>query len=216
MNIPDHGELWGIPTSATPTKDGITTIWSGLRFGYRLTRNITLDGPSILAEYTLNNLAPFQLNFVWAMHALLSMNSPVEVSLPEIPYQLNHDGKGREIQKPFSLSEAGELRNLARPDTLPPNQAWKIFSSEPISGPVIITYPRREGRTLTLEYASEDQLKAYWGIWINTGAWEGHHHFAIEPTTGRFDQLDRSVRDGSAGCIGPGGKASWSVRWGLT
>src|SRR4051794_24477290 len=27
IQVPDHGELWGIPTTAVPTKDGITTVW---------------------------------------------------------------------------------------------------------------------------------------------------------------------------------------------
>ena len=43
---PDHGELWGLPTTAVPTKDGITTVWHGLRFGYRLTRKLYLEGPT--------------------------------------------------------------------------------------------------------------------------------------------------------------------------
>src|SRR5947209_15555975 len=50
--VPDHGELWGLPTTAVPAKDGITTVWHGLRFGYRLTRKLYLDGPSVRAEYT--------------------------------------------------------------------------------------------------------------------------------------------------------------------
>src|SRR5690349_5203289 len=31
--IPDHGEIWSLPTTAVPTRDGITTVWHGLRFG---------------------------------------------------------------------------------------------------------------------------------------------------------------------------------------
>src|SRR5438105_3250546 len=53
--VPDHGELWGLPTTAVPAKanDGITTVWQGLRFGYTLSRKLYLDGPTIAAEYTL-------------------------------------------------------------------------------------------------------------------------------------------------------------------
>jgi len=62
--VPDHGEIWSLPTTAVPTKDGITTVWHGLRFGYRLTRKLYLDGPSVIAENTLINLAPFEFRFV--------------------------------------------------------------------------------------------------------------------------------------------------------
>ena len=56
-------------------------------------------------------------------------------------------------------------------------------------------------------------MPAYWGIWINTGGWAGHRHFAVEPTTGRYDQLERAIHDESAGRVGPLGRRDWSVRW---
>ena len=75
--VPDHGELWSLPTISVPTKDGITTEWHGLRFGYTMSRKLSIDGPNIAAEYSLQNLAPFDLPFVWAMHSLMSLHSPV-------------------------------------------------------------------------------------------------------------------------------------------
>ena len=48
---------------------------------------------------------------------------------------------------------------------------------------------------------------------INTGGWAGHRHFAIEPTTGRFDQIDRAINDHSAGRVAPLGRREWAVRW---
>jgi hypothetical protein len=56
-------------------------------------------------------------------------------------------------------------------------------------------------------------MPAYWGLWINTGGWCGHKHFALEPTTGRFDDLERAVADHSVGRIPPLSKRSWVVRW---
>src|SRR5205807_1158389 len=83
--VPDHGELWGLPTTAVPARanDGITTVWQGLRFGYTLSRKLYLDGSTIAAEYTLLNRAPFPFHFVWSMHALLAMEVPVELKLPD-------------------------------------------------------------------------------------------------------------------------------------
>src|SRR3954470_6898298 len=77
--VPDHGEIWSLPTTAVPTKDGITTVWHGLRFGYRLTRKLYLEGSSVVSEYTLINLAPYEYRFIWATHPLLSMTAPVEL-----------------------------------------------------------------------------------------------------------------------------------------
>jgi hypothetical protein len=66
---------------------------------------------------------------------------------------------------------------------------------------------------LRVAYESDDGMSAYWGLWINTGGWAGNRHFAVEPTTGRYDQIDRSIKDGSAGQIDPFGRRQWTVRW---
>ena len=76
-------------------------------------------------------------------------------------------------------------------------------------------YPSR-GRQVEIVYSSDAAAAyAYWGVWINTGGWAGHKHVAIEPTMGRYDALDRSVRDGSAGRVSALGNLSWSVSWTL-
>ncbi len=215
INVPDHGELWGLPTVAVPTRQGITTVWHGLRFGYRLTRKLSLDGSSLVAEYTLINLAPFPFHFVWAMHSLMSMTTPVELDLDgnSQAFRLSHDAHGHDIQKAFTWPTSDNV-DLSRPTTLPPRKGWKLFSMMPIAAPFTIRYPTRL-RAVRIEYSSETALAAYWGLWINTGGWAGHKHFAIEPTTGRFDQIDRSTRDHSAGSVQASGRQDWSVRWTL-
>ena len=214
--VPDHGELWGLPTMSVPAKGGITTVWHGLRFGYRLTRKLFLDAdsPSLVAEYTLVNLAPFEFHFVWAMHALMAMTTPVELSFEQDSFRLSHDADGTDIQRGFTLPIAAEGVDLSRPDRLPPKQGWKAFSTEKIGPAAVVRYPSR-GRSLRVEYQSPDELPAYWGIWLNTGGWAGHHHFAVEPCTGRFDQIERAISDHSAGVVEALGRRDWSVRWSL-
>jgi hypothetical protein len=235
VNVPDHGELWGIPTIAVPTKQGITTVWNGLRFGYRLTRKLWLDGPNIHTRYTLVNLAPFPFRFVWAMHALMSWNAnvPVQIKLPKSTMmRISHDSQGRESNEWFTwpCCPTPQL-DFARLQDLPPKQGWKLYSMDKISTPAVVRYPTRN-RSVEISYtsgsgdanaddnpatvgAAGDAVDAYWGLWINTGGWSAHHHFAIEPTTGRFDQVDRAVKDSSAGTVAASAQANWSVTWSL-
>lgn len=216
--VPDHGELWGLPTTSVPARGGITTVWHGLRFGYRLTRKISLEGPTLTADYTLINLAPFEFDFIWAQHALLAM-TPAEIDLSlgtddkaGRAWRWSHDADGTDIQTPFTWPMAGEGLDLSRPDQLPARQGWKAFSLSPIDRPVTVRYPARR-RLLRVEYESSDALPAYWGLWVNTGGWAGHRHFALEPGTGRYDHLDRAMTDHSAGRLPPSGRLDWSVRW---
>jgi len=210
--VPDHGELWGLPTTAVPTKDGITTVWNGLRFGYRLTRKLYLDDSSLVADYTLVNLAPFEFRFVWAAHTLMSMTQPVEFELAHASlFQLSHDQEGMDIHQSFDWPALHTGEDFSKPATLPARKGWKLFSADPIEGNFLIRYPTRQ-RTLELQYSSEDSIPAYWGIWMNTGGWSGHKHFAVEPTTGRSDWIDRAIREGSAARVPAMGRVSWEFR----
>jgi hypothetical protein len=212
--VPDHGELWGLPTTAVPSKLGITTVWHGLRFGYRLTRKLSLDGPSVRADYTLINLAPFDFRFIWTGHPLLSMegqaaDAEINLSGPSA-FRQTHDADYVDVQQPFNWPSAPGGEDLSKPASLPPRRAWKAHAIDPISWPAKVLYPSR-GRSLKLQFESPD-VTAYWAIWLNSGGWAGHHHFSVQATTGRFDQIDRCVRDGSAARIGASGRCDWSFQ----
>ena len=63
--------------------------------------------------------------------------------------------------------------------------------------------------SLRVEFSSADDMPAYWGVWLNNGTRGGQKYFSIEPTMGRFDELDRSLKDGSAGRVAAGGRVNW-------
>lgn len=206
--VPDRGELWALPTTAVPTRDGITTVWHGLRFGYRLTRKLYLQDNAIICDYTLVNLAPFDFRFVWAMHALLSVVSAVEIDF----------GMPVKLVGPHLWPTLDERTAFDRYDRLPEGFSWKVYSDAPISRHAIVRYPDR-GRQLRIEYVTPPDTgpTAHWGIWINTGGWEGQHNVSIAPTTGRNDLIASSIADDSAAGVGPAGvmpnagRTSWSV-----
>ena len=214
VGVPDHGELWGIPTVAVPTKDGITTVWHGLRFGYRLTRKLYLAGAGLTAEYKLVNLAPFDLHFVWAAHPLMSWANDVKVDLGvDTACRFSHDAERRESGETFAWPNVGS-DDLGLSGALPAKRAWKTFSVDPITRPAVVRYPSR-GRQVRIDFTTDAAVRAYWGVWINTGGWAGHRHVAIEPTMGRYDALDRSVRDGSAARVEGLATVAWSMSWTL-
>lgn len=208
--VPDHGELWGIPTQAVPTQNGMTTVWHGLRFGYCLTRKVTLEGPSLIAEYTLVNQAPFPFRFVWALHASMNVTGGPQIDLGGERAMLIRPHRQGSTPDPFNWPRWDEL-DLSRYDTLPQGQKYKCFSVDPIAAPVIVRYPQRN-RQVSISYTSQD-VSAFWGIWINTGAWERQRHIAVQPTSGRSNQIDHAIEDKSAGVVSASGKIQWEVRW---
>lgn len=212
--VPDHGELWGLPTTAVPTRDGITTVWHGLRFGYRLTRKLYLEGSSVVADYTLINLAPFDFWFVWSMHALMSMESPVRLNPGEASeFHLLDDAAPSTTQlHTFTWPLVPDGGDLSDPARLPAGCAWQAIGTKPLNSPLTVEYTARHRRA-RIEFIADDDVQAYCGVWINTGGWLRHRHFGLRPTIGRFYELDRSIRDHSAGKVAPLGRAQWEVRW---
>ncbi len=209
--IPDHGEVYSLPCTAVPTKDGITTLSHGLRFGYRFSRKLQLIENKIVATYSAVNLAPFEFRFVWAQHALCNMEGGVEIDVAiDKAWRHSHGVAGVEHQKAFEWPLVDGKYDLSRPARLPVG-GWKVFSHDVIAAPAVIRYPSR-GRQLEIAFTSE-AVKAHWGLWLSAGGWSGQHHFAMEPTTGRFDQLDRSIQDGSAARIPPLGTVQWQTIW---
>jgi len=116
IGVPDHGELWGLVPVIAPIKNGIVTEWNGLRFGYRFSRRLWIDGPSLTAEYTVQNLAPFDFHFVWSQHPLLSVDVPVQLELPGGSYRLSHDQDRKQINAPYEwpTTAAGECMRIRR------------------------------------------------------------------------------------------------------
>lgn len=210
--VPDHGELWGIPTISTVARNSITTQWHGIRFGYSLTRQLSLSGATLTADYTLENLAPAEFRFVWALHSLMGLTLPTHFDFAgDKAWRLSHDAKGDEPHERFNWPITQHGDDVSNLGTLPPGRGWKVFSQQPIDRPFKIAYPTRK-RVLSIGYSSQD-VAAYWGVWINTGGWAGHKHFAVEPTTGRYDALEGSVQDGSAARLAPLATARWHVTW---
>ena len=211
--VPDHGELWALPTESQKTCDVIVTRWNGLRFGYQLSRHILLLDNTLEARYELKNLAPFDFHFVWAMHSLMRLDLPVELGFAgNDAWRWSHKADGAQQNTPFTWPSCAPGQDLSRPNDLSAGLGWKLFSTHPIDKPISIFYPTRK-RQLTVSYQSDSQIAAYWGIWINTGGWAGHRHFAIEPTTGRHDSLDTSIKDQSAAKVSPLSTVNWTVRW---
>jgi hypothetical protein len=202
-----------------PTKVGLTTVWHGLRFGYTFTRKLYLEGPSIIAEYSLLNRAPFEFRYMWGAHPLMSMTSPVELDVPPGTWLLDHGIEG-DTPRVFDWPNVAEGCDLSRLASLPEKRAWKVFSMTPIQEPAAIRYPTR-GRKVTIEYEAQESRDdegiiggptAYWGVWVTTGGWGSQRHFDIEPTTGRFDELAKSIKDRSAASVPALGRREWRMR----
>lgn len=205
ISIPDHGELWALPTTCVPTRDGITTVWHGLRFGYRLTRKLFLQEFCISAEYTLINLSPFDFPFFWTPQILLSVQSPIHIDSP----------KNGVLQNGFDWPQLDSDHLFDRVEDLPAGRGWCVYFRHPIHQPACLQYPERK-RLLTIDFDSDTGVQSFWRFAVNTGIPYGPPSLTLVPATGRSDQLSQAFGDSSAAVLPGSGRASWRIRLSLS
>lgn len=206
----DHGDLWGrewIVEASAP--DRLRTSYPGREF--RFTRELSLDGRSLLAAYSVNNLSPEPLPYLWALHGLLKVQPGERIELPGVEQvsatYLSVDG-AMVSQPTLPWTEPGALPfALDTVQAASANFAGKFYASGVAGGTARVGRPGQ-----WLEFAW-DQSIDHLGIWITYGAWPGpggHHEIALEPTNAPADHLGQAIAAGATP-LSPGERRDWRV-----
>ncbi|MDQ1445567.1 MAG: hypothetical protein QOI20_2031, partial [Acidimicrobiaceae bacterium] len=84
VRLPDHGEVWALPwADETDRADAaVMTSVRGAALRYRLRRKLSVDGPTLRLDYTLDNEGPDPIPFQWAAHPLIGTRPDSEVVTP--------------------------------------------------------------------------------------------------------------------------------------
>lgn len=206
----DHGDLWGRPFAVeeqTPT--ALRLSYSDPQF--RFTRELELDGASLIARYQVTNRTDMSLPYLWALHGLLAVTDADSIELPEVEtVSATYLSLG---DKFLSVPElAWSKPNGVLPFTLDKVQpAASVFAGKFYAGvPSRTARVGRPGQWLELAWDSPiDQL----GIWLTYGGWPGpggHHEIALEPTNAAADTLGEAI-DAGAPPLAPGERRDWRV-----
>ncbi len=207
----DHGDLWGRPWKVERhTGTSLTLSYSAAEFSF--SRELTLEGPMLVARYKLANLATDPLPYLWALHALLAVKEGDRIELP-----------GVRTVKPTSLfleNAPPPTAELPWPDTggalpfrldhvQPPstNFAGKFLISGLPGGRARIG---QQGEWLEIAW---DGSISDLGLWITYGAWPqrgGHYEVALEPTSAAADTLGQAIAAGAMP-LQPGETRTWQA-----
>ncbi|HEY9898408.1 MAG TPA: DUF5107 domain-containing protein [Pantanalinema sp.] len=219
VEIPDHGELWGLSWDCR--RDGLSLAMGvdGVRFPYRFERTLTLlpDAAAVRLAYRVINRAPFPFPFVWSSHPLLAIAPGMRLLLPEgTPLRVfgASDPALGDLGAPlrWPLLQHLDLATVPGPEA---GYAVKLFGPSPERGWVGLHDPATRS-TLRFEY---DPLTIpHLGLWLNMGAWSPredrapYFNLGIEPCIGAGDDLALAVRRYRAhGVIPPRGEREWSM-----
>jgi hypothetical protein len=195
-SLPDHGEVWAAAWEVDHEAWRGGALATTVRLAvspFRFQRTVKLVGWEVQIDYCLINTGDEDERFLWAMHALLTMEEGDRLELPpEVRDQLRG-----ECWVPGL--DFGGL-------TPPCRKAFARPRGETTAG----VRNLRSGDALTFQWNTAENNTL--GLWLTRGGWNGQHHLALEPANGMPDSLaDAAARD-CCGTLPARGTKTWSVR----
>jgi len=206
--LPDHGEVWGLDWSCGVKSGALRMEVHGVRLPYKLTKTARLAGESRLRiSYRADNLSPFDMDFVWAAHAMFVLEQGSALIVPDRPKNciLTYSHFG-------ILGKYGEY--VAVRDALA-NDADVFMDKYYFDGAV---KPGRcgvrhaDGSGCTISFPTK--TVPYLGLLPSRGLHIGHCAI-VEPCTAAFDRPDAARRRGMESVLPGGGSRTWYLEFTL-
>lgn len=180
--------------------------------------SLSANTPIIDVNYVVQNLSDETLEYHYSGHNTLSVNPYYRIVLPqevstlrigatvsdrlgkmgdEIPWPITKDKDQRDVD----LSKVGKPCDKTGENlyTGKLKDAWCAAINE--------------ARKEVIGFLFSTQTLPYILLWLNYGGWRGYYHIALEPCSGRPDNLQLAVNEWkNYATLKPRGRASWSQR----
>ena len=115
--LPDKGELWTQPMDIEVLEGRVRTSCTGVRFPYRFTRWLTVEGSELRLSYEVENLCGFDLRYQWSLQPHLRLDGRSRLRVPPgavfyVDWSRNGDFEPRH---PYRWPTAARRPRAARP-----------------------------------------------------------------------------------------------------
>ena len=213
---PDHGEVWTLPWEHSLSESCVRLWVNGVRFPYRLEKEMSLEDGRLVSRYRATNLSGFPLDFIWAAHPLFNAREGMQLIVPRgmdrvvnaVPGPVL-PSYGEELSFPVARPRRGAEVRL---DTVPaknPTGWQKYWFRDPVpDGWCMLHDP---SSTLTIGMAWPREKVPYLGMWLNEGSWAGQYNIAPEPATAAMDRIDMSKMWGMGSALAAHETREWSL-----
>ena len=179
---------------------------------------ITRNEPMVELNYRLVNDSDERLEYHYSGNNTLLINPnyrivlPPEVSALRLGYAVTDRlGKiGDDVPWPITTDRNGNRVDLSRIGQPNEGAGENLYTNAlRESCCAALNEPRGEA----IGFAFDAKALPYLLVWINHGGYLGHYHIALEPSTGRPDNLDTAVNQWkNYAALEPRGETSWTTR----
>ncbi|MDB6094422.1 MAG: hypothetical protein JWM32_1984 [Verrucomicrobia bacterium] len=219
VEIPDHGEVWSRRwevNSAAAAQGVIETSIALKTLPLTITRRLSAKGNAVRLEYRLENTGARSVRYLWAFHPMFTWDAGDEIDLGGTSNVTITGVKNAAI--PVGLAGPwpglGKGLSLNRGDYGGTDDSFCKGFLATRNAPTLSLVNRGRTERLTLEV---DPLEVpAWGYWVSRGGWDGHTHWAMEPTNAPVDAPDQISSDSPATVIQRGETRTWSVTLSLS
>ena len=207
VEMPDHGEVCGLPWTYEIGENELHMYTYGVRFPYRFEKWVGEDNGNIAMRYKATNLSPFDFDFVYAAHCMVAGEEGAVVTTPfdngaQCTYIFDN-----KLDHPYGKKCAWEGLTLpAKGD----DHAYKYFFDDPApEGWCKVEY--RDGSFIKMVFSAD---KLPWlGLWINTGDFKNMYNIAIECSSGTHDRPDVARMHGKYSVLPAKGTYEWKLNF---
>lgn len=216
QSIPDHGEVWALHWQAHRSGAQLHCHTEGVKFPYSLNKVYSFTANNTLRiDYTLTNNSEAPFSFLWAAHPLLRVHEGMQLHMPtelreiEISYSANHrlGDFGNKQPWPLATTRGGELVDLSIIGPTGDLTAEKYYFTGTLAVGYAALSDPETGESITFRFPVEQV--PYLAVWANGGGFGGHYHLAIEPATGRMDDLSHSMKHDEVTTVEGNGTYEW-------
>ncbi len=217
--LPDHGEVWSLPWSAAPTREGeLALAVTGRALPYRLTRVARFIASDALQfRYTLQNLGDAPMPYLWAAHPQFVAGADCQILVPSQVTQVINSlpaswGWGPPETR-FDWPEATAIDGRrVRIDQVGPaslHQARKFFAMPAARPSWVALHRHTAGHWLRMEWGPHQV--PYLGLWVDEGAVNQEAVVAPEPSTGWYDDLALAFAKGQVTTVAAQETQNWTL-----
>jgi hypothetical protein len=201
IRLPDHGEVWSLDWDVQKLADALSFSVHGVRLPYKLTRRVSLAAANRLRlAYILENLAPFEIQYLWSSHPMLRPQAGARILLPAeckaATVGLSHSGRlgayGSRITWP-QWTDRGKTYDLSLLRSGKEDDAEAYYFTQPLSqGWCGLEFP---SPSCQLRLSFPTDRVPFLGVVVGEGLRDDPRFYALlEPCSAPLARLDFSRR----------------------
>ena len=205
VEMPDHGEVCGLPWMEERSAESLKLTVHGVRFPYTMEKTIAEKNGNLAISYKVTNHSPFEFDFVYAAHCMIAAQENAEII---VPYP--EGAQGTVIfheQGKMKYNDKYTWKGL-KMGGYPGGETFKFFFDEPIPEGWV-QYKYTDGSYVKMTFDA-DKLP-YFALWLNCGSFKGMYNCAFEPCSGTHDRPDVARMHKKFSVLPAYGTYEWNV-----